>query len=541
MKTKRTWCVPLDSRYYYEPVSRQKKAMNGAESLIRSFTAAGVNVCFANPGTSEMHLVQAVDAVPEMRAVLSLFEGVCTGAADGYGRMTGIPATTLLHLGPGLGNGIANLHNARRASTPVINLIGNHALYHVDYDAPLTSDIDTLAKNVSSWVKGDSTASSLASDGMLALQFALTAKPGSAGQISTMIIPADACWNEAGAAASYLDVPERRTVDDKVITEVAQLLDDNSMILINSDGLSIEARIAANRISEKTGCRVSMTPFPSRVDGGAGLPGCERLPYFPEQVMAALNGVEKLILAGADAPVSFFAYPNTPSILVPDNCAVVRLSESEEDTTQALESLADFLSVAGEGYSINQLADLELPTGELSIRTISAAIAALIPEGTIICGDSGGGGAAFGPCQTARPNTWLNLTGGSIGQGGPVAVGAAVACPDRPVLALLGDGASMYTNQSFWTQAREGLNVTTVIFNNSKYGILETEYLRLGVNEVGERAADLFDLSRPAIDFVQLGNSMGVPGQAVETAEQFVVALERSLSESGPSLIEARL
>ncbi len=515
--------------------------MNGAESLIRSFTAAGVNVCFANPGTSEMHLVQAIDAVPEMRAVLSLFEGVCTGAADGFGRMTGMPATTLLHLGPGLGNGIANLHNARRASTPVINLIGNHAHYHVGYDAPLTSDIDTLAKNVSSWVKGDSTASSLATDGMLALQSALTAKPGSAGQISTMIIPADACWNENGAVAPFIVAPERSKVDDKVVVEVAQLLDSNSMILIDSDGLSVDARIAANRISQKTGCRVSMTPFPARVDGGAGMPGCERLPYFPEQVMAALAGVEKLILAGADSPVSFFAYPNTPSVLVPENCAVVRLSERQEDTTQALQSLADFLGVSGDDYSMNPLADLQRPIGELSTRTISAAIAALIPEGAIICGDSGGGGAAFGPCQSARPNTWLNLTGGSIGQGGPVAVGAAVACPDRPVLALLGDGASMYTNQSFWTQAREGLNVTTVIFNNSKYGILETEYLRLGVNEVGERAADLFDLSRPAINFVQLANSMGVPGQAVETAEEFVAALESSLSEPGPSLIEARL
>jgi len=519
--------------------------MNGAESLIRSLTAAGVDVCFANPGTSEMHLVQAVDAVPEMRAVLSLFEGVCTGAADGYGRMTGRPATTLLHLGPGLGNGIANLHNARRASTPVINLIGNHALYHVGFDAPLTSDIDTLAQNVSSWVKGDSTASSLATDGMLALQSAMTAKPGSAGQISTMIIPADACWNEHGTSASYiaapLAVPERRKVDDKVVSEVAQLLDNNSMILIDSDGLSIEARIAVNRIAEKTGCRVSMTPFPSRVDGGAGLPGCERLPYFPEQVLAALSGVEKLILAGADSPVSFFAYPNTPSVLVPESCAVIRLSESAEDTTQALESLADLLGVSGGGYAMNPLAELQRPTGKLSARTLSAAIAALIPEGAIICGDSGGGGAAFGPCQSARPNTWLNLTGGSIGQGGPVAIGAAVACPDQPVLALLGDGACMYTNQSFWTQAREGLNVTTVIFNNSKYGILETEYLRLGVNEVGARAADLFDLSRPSIDFVQLGNSMGVPGQAVETAEEFVQALEASLSEPGPSLIEARL
>ncbi len=515
--------------------------MNGAESLIRSFVSAGVDVCFANPGTSEMHLVQAIDAVPKMRGVLSLFEGVCTGAADGYGRMMGKPATTLLHLGPGLGNGIANLHNARRASTPIINLIGNHALYHVEYDAPLTSDIDSLARNVSSWIKGDSTASSLAGDGMAALQSALTAKPGSAGQIATMIIPVDACWSDAEGVAGQLKAPSRNKVESSVVKAVAEQVDADSMILLDGDGLSLPARIAANRISEKTGCRVAFTTFPSRVDGGVGLPCCERLPYFPEQVLATLKGVNKLILAGAESPVSFFAYPDTPGSLLPDGCETVRLSKGEQDTTESLEALADQLGASAGHYKTSKSIDIELPTGTLSTGSIASVIAALLPEGAIVCGDSGGGGAAFQPAQSSRPNTWLNLTGGSIGQGGPVAVGAAIACPDQTILALLGDGASMYTNQAFWTQARESLNVTTVIFSNKKYGILETEYLRLGVNEVGERAADLFDLSRPVIDFVQLAASMGVPGQSVSTAESFAAALAIGFSEPGPYVIEARV
>jgi len=519
--------------------------MNGAESLIRSLVDAGVNVCFANPGTSEMHLVQAIDAVPEMRGVLCLFEGVCTGAADGYGRITGSPATTLLHLGPGLGNGIANLHNARRASTPIINLIGNHALYHVEHDAPLTSDIDTLAKNVSSWIKSDSTADSLSADGMAALRAALTPTPGSRGQVATMIIPADACWEETSAVLSQKvspapETPVRASVDDKVISGVADFLDGESLLLLDHDGLTMPARIAAARIAAKTGCRVSLSTFPARVDGGAGAPVTERLPYFPEQVLRALKGVKKIVLAGAEVPVSFFAYPATPSVLLPEDCEVMTLSQIEQDTTGALEALADLIN-APTDYATYEKSVLELPEGRATTRSVATSIAMLMPEGTIVCGDSGGGGAAFGPAQSANPNSWLNLTGGSIGQGGPAAVGAAVACPDRQVLALLGDGASMYTNQAFWTQAREGLNVTTVIFNNSRYGILETEYLRLGVNEIGERAADLFDLSRPDIDFAALASSMGVPSVCVESAEDFHAALGRSFQEDGPSLIEVRL
>ena len=513
--------------------------MNGATSLIRSLVGAAVEVCFANPGTSEMHLVQAIDAVPEMRPVLALFEGVCTGAADGYGRITGKPATTLLHLGPGLGNGIANLHNARRASSPIINLIGNHALYHIEHDAPLTSDIETLARNVSSWIKGDSTADTLAADGMLALQASLTVKEGSEGQISTMIIPADACWNDTEEIASVLQVPDRPVVDEEEIKRLANQLDHSSVILLDGSGTTTDGLIAANRIAKVTGCRIEISTFSSRIDGGAGMPSVSRLPYFPEQVLASLKDVNNIVLAGAAQPVSFFAYPNTPSVLVPEGCTVDKLAGHEDDVVGALQLMADYLNAPVDGYAVNEFKLPGLPTGKLTTGAAAAIVARLLPEEAIICGDSGGGGAAFGPCQSAARHIWLNLTGGSIGQGGPAAVGAAIASPESRVLALLGDGAFMYTNQALWTQARENLNVTSVIFNNQKYGILQTEYLRLGVNEIGERAGSMFNLSEPDISYVDMAKSMGVPGEVVRTAEDFSRAMEVSFSQPGPYLLEA--
>lgn len=515
--------------------------MNGAESLIRSLVQAGVNVCFANPGTSEMHMVQAIDAVPEMRPVLALFEGVCTGAADGYGRMKGTPAITLLHLGPGFANGIANLHNARRAATPIINVIGNHPDYHVKYDAPLTSDVNTLAQNVSSWIKSDSTAASIAADGMQALCSTLTPRPGSQGQIATLITPADACWGDGGELAAPLSVPVRSKVDDEVIHRVRDQLNEESMLLLNGDGLTQPGLIAANRVALRTGCKVFITTFPGRIEGGAGRPVINRLPYFPEHVMATLKGVKTLVLAGASSPVSFFAYPDTPGDLVPEGCERISLAAIDDDVIDALERLAEAVNAPEKGFAVNEHLLTDEPKGPLTTATAAAIIARELPEQAIICGDSGGGGAAFVPTQSAAQHSWLNLTGGSIGQGGPVSIGAAIACPDRPILALLGDGASMYTNQSFWTQAREGLNVKTVIFSNRQYGILETEYLRLGVNQVGERAASLFSLDNPRIDFVQMAASMGVEGQMADTSEGFASALRAALSVSGPYLIEARV
>ena len=513
--------------------------MNGAESLIRSLVNAGVTTCFANPGTSEMHLVQAMDAVPEMRGVLCLFEGVCTGAADGYARIAGKPAVTVLHLGPGLGNGIANLHNARRAATPIINLVGNHATYHVPHDAPLTSDIETLAKNVSTWIKSDSTAGSLAADGMMALAKTQSPSHGSDGATATLIIPAEACWGQALDIATVVQPEPPSVVEAKRIQSVAKALGPASMLLLDKGALTPESRMLAAQVAHKIGCRISMSTFPARVDSGPGHPVVERLPYFPEDVLRAMDGVEHLVLVGAEQPVSFFAYPNQDSVLVPENCTVDRLVSAHENVSQALKDLCDAVDATSTQPMTYIKESLPVLQGKLSVRAVANVVAQHMPENSILCGDSGGGAAVLGPAQVSKAHTWLNLTGGSIGQGGPAAVGAAIAAPDRQVFALLGDGASMYTNQALWTQAREGLNVITVIFNNQIYGILETEYLRLGVNEVGEHAAQLFNLASPAIDFVKLAESMGVPGSRADTVETFEAALLAALERGGPSLIEA--
>ncbi|MEX2132166.1 MAG: acetolactate synthase large subunit, partial [Pseudohongiellaceae bacterium] len=264
--------------------------MNGATALIETLADCGVELCIANPGTSEMHLVQALDRVPRMRSVLALFEGVCTGAADGYGRMTGKPAATLLHLGPGLANGIANLHNARKAKTPLINIVGNHPQYHVGFDAPLTSDIDTLARNFSSWIKSCSTSATLAQDGADAYTASLRQTSGSQGQISTLIMGADAAWGPSVGKVRPNSRPSRSKADSAAIEHIAGILErgGKNALLLEHHALEPAALEAASRIAAKTGCRVLTGTFPARVDGGPGRVVVERLPYFPEQILAAL-------------------------------------------------------------------------------------------------------------------------------------------------------------------------------------------------------------------------------------------------------------
>ena len=513
--------------------------MNGAESLVRTLVDSGVELCFANPGTSEMHLVQAIDAESRLRPVLCLFEGVCSGAADGYGRMTGRPAATLLHLGAGLGNAVANLHNARRAGSPVLNIVGDHARHHVPFDAPLTSDIEGIAAAFSSWVRTSASASGLALDGAEAVQATLTPQPVSAGQVATLIVPVDCAWGEASSSAMPIVPRGRSQVSAAAVEAAADALGEGAVLLIDGEALSVEGQMAAARIADRTDCRVLATTFPARIEQGPGLPPLERLPYFPEQVGKALAGTKRIVLAGARAPVSFFAYPDHPSDLVPEGCEVLTLAEGNQDVVAALEMVAAEVGAARQPARLNPVERPEVADGSLDTRGAAAVIAATLPENAIVTVDSGGGGAAAGPCQKSTRHTWLNLTGGSIGMGGPLATGAALACPDRPVLALLGDGGAMYTNQAFWTQVRENLNVVTVIFNNGMYRILDHEYRRLGVNEVGERAASLFDITGPDVDWVGLAGSMGVSGERVETTQDMAAALRRGLEREGPYLVEA--
>jgi acetolactate synthase I/II/III large subunit len=513
--------------------------LTGAQALLATLVDAGVTVCFSNPGTSEMHFVQALDAVPAMRGVLALFEGVATGAADGYARIAGRPAAVLLHLGPGLGNGLANLHNARRAHSPVVCIVGAHATGHVRYDAPLQSDIESAARSVSGWVRTAGTARGLARDAVRAVD----ASRRDGGQVATLVVPADVSW-EAGArpAVAYPPVPAP-PADDRDIRAAAAVLtgDEPSIMLLGGSALTEAGLRAARRISAVTGVRLIAETFPARMEGGAGVPAVPRLAYLPEQASAQLAGARRLILAGARSPVAFFGYPGRDGDLVPADCTVVELAAREQDVAGALERLAQTVA-PGTQLVLAQAGVAAPEPGPLTTRSLATTIAASLPEAAIVVDEANTSGAGLPPALAgAARHSLLPLTGGAIGQGLPVATGAAIAAPDRPVLAIEADGSALYTIQALWTQARERLNVTTVLINNAAYAILRVELARTGAGPAGRRAARMLDLSDPTPDFTKIAEGFGVPGVRVTTAQQLDAALRRAYAEPGPHLIEAVL
>jgi len=513
--------------------------VNGAEALIRTLVDGGVDVCFANPGTSEMHFVAALDRVPEMRGILGLHEGVVTGAADGFGRMAGRPATTLLHLGPGLANGLAGLHNARRAFTPIVNVVGDHATHHAPYDAPLSSDLDLLAGWVGGWLRRTTDVAHVGADAAEAIAAAMSPP----GRVATLVLPADVSWSEGGRTAAAPRGPTRAAVADVGVAAIAALLRSGEQCLILLGGAATRepALRAASRIGVGSGAKLLVETFPARLERGAGLPAIERVGYLAEHVADQLGGVEHLILAGARAPVAFFAYPGTPSDLVPAGCTVHVLAGGDEDAIDALERLAGL--VAPQAEPVLQKPVLpDLPTGGLTPHSLAETIGALLPENAIVSDESITSGRLLPLTTAGSPrHDLLTLTGGAIGQGLPVATGAAVACPERPVLCLEADGSAMYSLGALWTQARERLNVTTVILNNGSYAILRMELQRVGAAQTGGRAADLLDLSRPSIDFVSLATGMGVPATRAKTCEELAVQLRAAFGEPGPHLIDAQL
>ena len=512
--------------------------MNGAQALIRTLVDAGVDVCFTNPGTSEMHFVAALDSVPEMRAALGLFEGVVTGAADGYGRMADKPAATLLHLGPGLGNGLANLHNARRARTPLVNIVGDHATYHQQYDAPLQSEIDGVARTVSGWMRTSERTADVARDAADAVA-AATSPPG---HVATLILPADVSWGEGAEPAKPMPPAQRAVVPDDLVDAIAKVLVSGEPcgLLVGGSATSERGLVAASRVANATGAKLLGETFPARLERGAGRPPLERLGYLAEFMTAQLAGLRHLVLVDAKEPVSFFAYPEKPSYLVPDGCDVYVFAAGVDDAVGALEHLADV--VGGADPTIQPPQRPERPSGELTGEAVANAVGALLPEGAIVSDEANTAGLWVAAATAgAPPHDSLTLTGGAIGQGLPVATGAAVACPDRKVVCLEADGSAMYTLQALWTQAREGLDVTTVIFNNRSYAILNLELSRVGAESPGPKALDMLDLSRPDLDFAALAKGMGVPAARATTADELVTALERGLAEPGPFLVDAVL
>ena len=512
---------------------------NGAQALMKTLVDAGIEICFTNPGTSEMHFVAALDSEPRMRAVLALFEGVATGAADGYARMADKPAATLLHLGCGLGNGLANLHNARKGKVPMVNIVGDHATYHVPYDAQLQSDIETVARNVSpGFVRTAKSTADLCKDAV----DAISAARGLPGQVATLILPADVSWGDGGEPCPPPPQPTPTAADGATIGPIADAIRSGkkTALLLGGRALREPSLLAAARIAAHNGVKLFAEVFPTRLERGAGLPTVERIAYLAELAGVQLGEFEHLILVDAKAPVSFFAYPGKKSYLVPDSCTVHTLATPAQDSAQSLQKLAQALGADSTAPLLQPAQRPTRPRGALSAEKVCKAVGHLLPDNSIVVDEAITSGLLLSAMTAGAPrHDLITLTGGAIGQGLPNAIGAAIACPNRPVIALIGDGTAMYTIQSLWTMAREQLNVTSIIFNNASYSVLNIELERVGADEIGPKAKSQLDIGGPQLNFAQLAQGMGVHAVRVETAEDFCKALEYALAMPGPHLIEA--
>jgi acetolactate synthase-1/2/3 large subunit len=510
--------------------------MNGAESLARTLVAAGVDTCFANPGTSEMHFVAALDRVPGLRCVLGLAETVVTGCADGYGRVAGKPAATLLHCGPGLANGIANLHNAMRANTPMVNVVGDQATWHRPHDPPLASHTEELARVVSTWVRSAMDAPAVGRRAVEAVRAARSAPGG----IATLVLPADSAWNEGGAPATPLPVPRRARVPGDRIDAVARVLAkrEPSVLMLSGAALDHAALSHADRIAHACGARLfapTQVPYMAR---GRGRARVDRVPYVVDLALEKLAGTRHLVLVGARPPVAFFGYPGKPSEMWPKDCDVIELARVEEDLAGALEALADALGAPRAVPASSAAATPQVASGPFKPDAFGQTFAALLPENAIVAEDAvTSGRALFPPTWDAAPHHWMQITGGAIGHGFPAATGAAIAAPDRKVICLQADGGGMYSLQALWTQAREKLDVVNVVFANRRYAILQGELAAVGATP-GPASNELFDLSRPTLDWVKLAEGMGVEAVRVDTLEGFADSFRAACGRRGPFLIE---
>ncbi len=515
--------------------------MNGAQALVHTLAHSGVEICFGNPGTSEMHVVAALDREPRLRGVLCLAEAVVAGAADGYARMAGKPAATLLHLGPGFANAISFLHNARKAHQPVVNIVGDHATSHAAYvQAPLTSDIMAITGSVSDWLHQSRSLGEVAADGARAVQAALTAP----GRIATLVLPADMAWSDGAMPAPRLAPAAAKMVDAQTVAQVAAALKNGkrSALLLRGRCLQQDGMMAAGRIARATGARLLHDYFTPRMTRGEGLPEFERIPYFAEQIVEVLKGLEQIVLVGAPAPVTFFAYPDKPSWATPDGCDLITLAQPQDDTVAALEALADALGAHAPAVPVRRVIP-ELPAdGPLNADDMGAIIARFMPQDAIVSDDSLTAGPGLQKhLPYAARHDWLLLTGGAIGDAAPMAVGAALAAPGRKVIAVSGDGAAMYSLPALWTMAREKLDVVTIICANRSYNILNIELGRVGALQPGPKTLAMLDLHHPVLDFVKMAEGMGVEASRASTNAEFAAQFADAMARRGPRVIEAVL
>lgn len=511
--------------------------MNGAESLVKTLLASGVDVCFANPGTSEMHFVAALDRHPEMRCILCLFEGGVSGAADGYYRMSGKVAATLLHLAPGFGNAFANLHNARKAQSGVLNIMGDHADYHLRFEAPLKGDTVGISRTVSHWTRVSATAADVAADGATAIQAARDKN----GQIATLILPANTAWDAAGGQAVAAPPPPLLRPSREEIAGAARALrQPGAVLLLDGPALWSDLGLLAKRLTKAAGARLMQPFFASRFRRGAGVVKIERMAYRIEDNLTLLQGVPALVVCGTTRPAGFFAYPGKPSTPDDPDTRLIDLCSAEMDIAWTLQALAAELGEAELGPEDFVALDLPaLPDGALTVAKVGEAVAVLMPENAVVVDEGVTASYHLAPgLKRARAHDALTITGGSIGFGLPAAVGAAVACPDRKVVVMEGDGSGMYTLQSLWTMAREGLDVTVIIFANRGYQILRDELVAVGVTEIGRNVVRMFDVVEPTLDWVALAKGHGVAAVQVSDMAGFNAAFADAMGQKGPRLIE---
>ncbi len=523
--------------------------MNGAQMVIKTAVDAGIKVCFANPGTTEMPLVEALDSVEGIQAKLGLFEGCCTGAADGYGRMTGTPALTLLHLGPGLANGLANLHNAHRAKTPIVNLIGDHASWHRDADAPLAMDIATLASVIPGWQRTSTSVDSLSQDTADAISAAMK------GQVATLIIPQDFQWGECKDETICSPSFSYDPIDHDLITKAETHLKNSqkTLIILGGRALKKEGLFKAAQIKEKTHCDILSDSFPAHADLGNNLPALKRVPYFPEHAIKVLSQYQTIILVGTKPIVSFFGYKDTNCQIISQDQTVIKLNPKNQDLLEILDTLIEKVDAPQKGQHDPAQNDptqndptqngmtnnTALPQEKLTGKTICQIISAHTPKNAIVVEEAITSGTAYSAiAANSHFHSLLTMTGGSLGQGMSCSTGAALACPSRPVISFLGDGAAMYTLQSLWMQARDNLNITTLICSNNSYDILKLEYHRAGNKSVRQNTAALMNLDHPSINWVKLSQGLGVPAVSVGSGKQLIEELKKALDASGPHLIE---
>ena len=514
--------------------------MNGAESLLATMVGAGVDACFANPGTSEMHFLAAVDRAPGLKCVLALFEGVVTGAADGFYRMADRPAATLLHLGPGFANGMANIHNARRAGSGMVNVVGDHASAHLQHDAPLTSDLMGMARTLSHWVHRSETSMSIAGDAANAIAHASARKAA----IATLVLPGDVAWGPSQGAAKVTPLPDADLIDADALESAARALASGEPTLLVLGGRALRAGPLdlAGRIATKTGCRIGAQFFSARIERGAGRVPIERIPYAVDPAIEFLKGFRNLVTIETGEPVAFFSYPGKPSLLKADGARAHVICPAGGNGLAALEALCERVNAMGARARPQQRTQPASVRGALTPQSIAEALGAAMPEDCILVDELlTTGRETYALTAGAKPHDTLQNMGGSIGFSPPVSTGAAIACMDRKVICMVGDGSAMYTIQALWTQARESLDVTTIVFANRRYQILNNELVNMGAGNLGPKALELTSIDRPELDFVALAKGMGVPGRRVANAEDFASALEAAMASAGPKLIEVQL